>query len=684
MPTPNHPTAMTSLDHQARKELNETNDCTVIATVHVAQMHYSEAHRVCASVGRKPRKCCWWRRNAMQLPLFKPKSDWTPPSVSSLPSWKGARRVSVDLEGHDPDLQDLGPGARRNGFICGIGFAIEDGPAHYLPIRHSEDNLPLDQVLAYVRDQAREFEGDVVGANLSYDLDYLDVEGITFPKAKMRDVQIAAPLIYELHDSYSLQAIAERLGLSGKDETLLNEAAAMYGEPNAKKAMRVLPGRFVAPYAMQDVRLPLQILKLQEAELEKNSLGRIWNLECALLPVLVRMRSRGVRVSSDRLEEIEAWALVQEKQSLQEVHRLVGVSIPVGGVWQTKLVSLVLQKTGVQLERTPKGQVRTDAEFLERINHPATDALAWARKVNKLRTTFAASIRKHWVKGRIHCEFNQLAREGDDGLIRGARFGRMSCEHPNFQQQPARDEFSARWRSIYLPEEGMEWGSCDYSQQEPRMTTHYAVKAGCSRAQEAADRYRNDPLTDNHQMMADLTGLPRKQAKNIYLGLCYGMGGAKLANELGLPTKLIEVRERMIRVAGDEAQAILDKFNTEAPFVKELANKCADLARRRGYIITLLGRRCHFPKDAEGNYDWTHKALNRLIQGSSADQTKAAMVAVDAAGYYLQLQVHDELDGSVKNRAEAEGMAELMRQAAPLEVPSRVDVEVGPSWGEAK
>lgn len=622
----------------------------------------------------------------MQLPLFAPKSNWKPPQLNELPSWEGARRVAVDIETHDPTLKELGPGPRRNGYIVGISFAIEDGPAYYLPIRHVEDNLPVADTLAYLKEQASVFAGDIVGANLSYDLDFLQEEGICFNRALFRDIQIADPLIYELHDSYSLQNIALRYGFKGKDEELLKNAAQQY-EVGPKDGMAKIPGRFVADYAIQDVRLPLEILRKQEVLLEEKKLWPIFNLESKVLPVLVRMRARGVRVSEERLEGVEKWSIEEERKQLEVVKHHTGIDVALGGVWEAKALVPVLQHIGIKVGKTATGKPNIDADVLQNIDHPVAEALAWARKVNKLRTTFAKSVRNHMVKGRIHPVFNQLAREGDDGAgIKGARYGRLSCEHPNLQQQPARDEFAKRWRSIYLPDEGGLWAALDYSQQEPRMTTHYAVKAGCSKAQVAADKYINDPKTDNHQMMADLTGLPRKQAKNIYLGLCYGMGGAKLCDSLGLPTKIITHSKsgRMIRVAGDEAQAILDKFNMEAPFVRELSKKCSDLAAKRGYIVTVLGRRCHFPKDFEGNFDFTHKALNRLIQGSSADQTKAALVEADAQRFKLQLQVHDELDQTVADREEGEKMAKIMREVVPLEVPSRVDVEIGPSWGEAE
>src|SRR5690606_31533801 len=125
-----------------------------------------------------------------------------------------------------------------------------------------------------------------------------------------------------------------------------------------------------------------------------------------------------------------------------------------------------------------------------------------------------------------------------------------------------------------------------------------------------------------------------------------------------------------------EGQAIIDKFDKELPFVRLLAKLCEEKAAQRGYITTVLGRRCRFPQKQDGSYDWTHKALNRLIQGSSADQTKAAVVQLDAAGYEPQLLVHDEIDSTVVSREQAEKMAEIMRRCVPANVPFKVDVEV--------
>ena len=136
--------------------------------------------------------------------------------------------------------------------------------------------------------------------------------------------------------------------------------------------------------------------------------------------------------------------------------------------------------------------------------------------------------------------------------------------------------------------------------------------------------------------------------------------------------------------AGAEGQRILDTFDARAPFISRLARAAKKRVEARGYIVTGGGRRLHFTQRQDGTYDWTHKSLNRLIQGTSADQTKRAIVEIDRAGYWLMLQMHDETGNSVADRAEAELIGEIMRDAMPALVPFKVDVEVGPNWGEVE
>lgn len=634
--------------------------------------------------------------------------------MSCLPDWSSAKRVAIDVETKDIHIKTLGIGVRRGGYITGYSFAIEDGPKHYLPVRHAGgDNLDAIQVRRYLRAQAEKFKGDFVGANLAYDMDYMLSEGIDWKHVRYwRDVQVAAPLINELHDRFSLQHICERYGLPGKDEAVLREAARAYNV-DPKGGMWQLPARFVGQYAEADCEQPLLVSRKQEREIDDEGLWKIYNLESQVLPVLVRMRRRGVLIDQTKLEQIENWSLAQEAAALDQVRAATGVKINVGDVWKGDVLAPALEAIGIKLERTANGKPSIRKDVLADVNHPVADALARARKVNKLRTTFAASIRRYMTNGRIHCTFHQIAREDEDtGDQRGARYGRLSCVDPNMQQQPSRDEFAKEWRSIYIPEPDTLWASNDYSQQEPRWTTHFAAiakKGGLPGALEACAAYHADPLLDNHQFMADLTKLPRKFAKNIYLGLCYGEGGAKLARDCGLPTRwacalggwknreLFYFEDRndaiakrqdagegyVFETAGIEAQKIIDTFDERAPFIKQLADFAKDRANKNGFIITGGGRKLHFPQKVDGSFDWCHKALNRLIQGTSADQTKKALVALDQAGHFLQLQVHDEIDGSVKNPEEAAAIAEVMRNIMPAKLPFRVDTELGKSWGDS-
>lgn len=639
-----------------------------------------------------------------------PVSDWRPTPVSELPDWAGAKRVAIDVETRDDQLRKLGPGVRRDGYVVGYSFAIEDGPSHYVPFRHEagEDNLDEAQALAYLRAQAACFKGILVGANLSYDLDYLAELGIHFSPSWYRDIQIAEPLIDELQMSYSLENIAGRYGLPGKDETMLRQAADVFGI-DPKSEMWRLPGRYVGVYAERDTTLPLHLLRLQERRIADDEIQGIFDLESRLLPALLRMRRRGVAINFDQLDRVEQWAMVQEIQALKEIKAKTGIQVSPEDVWKADVVAPVLENIGVKVPLTPKTRKPSvKRDWLNTLDHEVARDLIAARVANKLRTTFVASMRRYETNGRIHCSFNQLRAtrdENSDDDERGTRYGRLSSSDPNLQQQPIRSEMiGPMWRKVFIPDEGALWACNDYSQQEPRWVCHFAELLNLPKGKQAAERYRTDPTTDNHTMMAEMihgekqwaewgdgsSNLSvtqkhhRSNAKTIYLGLIYGMGGGKLCRSLGYETEWIRSNKTggMVEVAGPEGRALLAQFDEGAPFLRKLSYKASDRAKQVGYIRTAGGRVCRFPRKQNGDVDWSYKALNRLIQGSSADQMKQAVVDADAAGFKIQLQVHDELDLSVESPQEAIELAGVMREAMSANVPFKVDVELGPSWGE--
>jgi DNA polymerase I-like protein with 3'-5' exonuclease and polymerase domains len=656
-----------------------------------------------------------------QPSLFPPPSEWKPPRLDDLPQdWNAVSRIGLDTETKDTDLKRLGCGVRRGGELMGISLCLDGQEPLYLPMRHlGGDNCPEgpEAVLRYVRDQAKRFRGDVVGAKISYDLDYLEEEGVVFPQARFRDVQVAEALIDELQLSYSLDSILKRRGLSLKDETLLREAAASFrgakGKLDPKRDLWMLPGRFVGPYAEADALRPLELLRSQEIDIERNGLQRIWDLETDVLPVLVKMRRRGVRVNMDKLDQVERYAQAEETKVWSEVLRLSGVHVRVGDAMKAAVLARVFQAVGVSYQMTSQGKPSITKEFLAHINHPVGDLIRRARKMSQLRSTFVNSIRQHVInhgdEWRVHCTFNQTVVQDDDDEVEGARPGRLSCVDPNLQQQPSPDrdpEIGGMWRDIYEPDRGALWGTLDYSQQEPRLAVHTAVISGPERigklahdsALLMAQRYWDDRSADAHTLFTqtvygeDVVNEPkdvfkkkRNYCKQIFLGIAYGMGGAKLCRQLGLPLewKYLDWAKEERECAGAEGQAILDLVDQRAPYLKTTARAVESVAKQRGYVITILGRHCHFPK-SNGKYDWTYKAFNRAIQGGAADQTKRAMVELDRAGAYLQLQIHDEFDESIESQAVGEAHAKIMEDCVPLKVPSKVDLEIGPSWGRAK
>lgn len=685
----------------------------------------------------------------MQGVLFPPVSTWRPPSMSDLPSWGLADCIGYDVETKDPRLKEkpsVGPGVyRRDGHVVGYGVAIEGGPSMYLPIRHEGgDNLPEAGVLAYMQDQSRIFKGQAILANGMYDVDWSENDGIVFDQsATLRDIQIADPLIYELHQDFDLDAILERYDEPLKNEELLREAMITYSLAGKKRSdfksqLYKCPGRYVGPYCEYDAAAPIKVWRKMEPTLTANNLWDIMNLETKVMRVLLKMRKRGVLVDQVQLTKLEEWSRREEAKAIAEIKRLTGVQLALGQVWAKEPLLPIFASLGITLKKMklkkggkPEYQV-DQALFSEHLkDQPAIKALAWARKVNKIRTTFAHSVRRSLCPdGRIHCSFKQIAMKDESGEQKGARWGRMSCVAPNLQQQPSRDpewaeeEYTQEWRAIYIPEHGSEWGCLDFSQQEPRWTTHFAASVNVAPgsalarrlrwygqlqgAADACQAYWDDPNLDNHDFMAKLTGLKRKFAKNIYLGLCYGEGGAKLCTDLGLPTAWCvlfqETREKKIftsledameavdqydgtarywETAGPEGQKIIDTFDQRAPFIRKLAEVCKARVEMTGQIRTAGGRVLHFPRKKDGSFDWTHKALNRLIQGTSADQMKMGMVAVDREmpDFFLQLQVHDELDASGTRQQFKQAAAILRECMGKTKVPFRVDVEAGPNWG---
>jgi len=614
------------------------------------------------------------------MPMFTPDTSWAPPEV--LPDLSSAKEIAVDLETRDPDLILKGPGwATNTGEVVGVSIAT-DGWSGYLPFGHQGGgNLEKEFVISWVKKQLSG-SSDKIFHNAMYDVGWLRRLGITV-NGTIHDTMIAAPLVNENRNRYSLDSLGSEYCGERKDETLLREAAHSFGvDPKAE--MWKLPANYVGFYAEQDAVLTLKLWKVLKDLLDKEEVSQIYELERSLLPLLLEMRWKGVRVDENAAEKQSVYLKSQEQKLLSQIKKDYGVPVE---VWNAKSISKAFDKAGLTYPRTPKTNVPSfTAQWLESHSHILPQSIVKARRYNKMRTTFIDKmIFEHSHNGRIHGQMHPL--RSDDG---GTVTGRFSYSTPNLQQVPARDpELGPLIRGLFIPEEGCLWGAFDYSQQEPRLTVHYASLTKQPGAQNAVEQYR-DENADFHQIVADMANIPRKQAKDINLALSYGMGKKKLIS--------------MLNISDTEAEDLISKYHQRVPFVKALADSCMRNASNRGFITTLLGRKCRFnlfePRNTrtvplayeEAAEKWgeenivrsfTYKALNRLIQGSAADMTKKAMVNLYEAGYIPHIQVHDELDISVETKKQAKEIKEIMENCVQLEVPNVVDAELGKTWGEA-
>ena len=616
----------------------------------------------------------------LQSPMFAPESDWSIPSV--FPQFSDTETIAVDLETYDPHLMTCGPGwATGRGHIVGIGIATDNWKG-YFPIRHDGGgNLDEDVVLRWLKNTLASEKRDVIFHNALYDVGWLRREGVHVG-GKILDTIVAAPLVNENRYSYSLDNLGEFYCNEKKDESLLQNAALSFGV-NPKSEMYKLPSKFVGPYGEQDAALTLKLWKKLKVEIKEQSLEKILDMECRLIPLLLEMRWRGVRIDEEKADTVSKKLSIEEQKIQVEIKRKYGAEV---NLWANASLEGIFEKNKIWFPRTAKGMASFQKDWLEGQEHELPQLIVRARKLNKARTTFIDKmIKDHCFNGRIHAEAH--AMRNDRG---GTVSGRFSYSNPNLQQVPARDpEIGSLIRSLFIPEEGCQWGVFDYSQQEPRLTVHYADRMNLAGAKDAVSLYTNENA-DFHQIVADMANIPRKQAKTINLGLSYGMGKEKLIKELGI--------EEL------EAQALFQQYHAKVPFIRALQDQCARVAMERGYIRTFAGRRCRFnlwedryertlplPYDeAIEKYgdnlkrSYTYKALNRLIQGSAADMTKLAMLGLWEEGIVPHLQVHDEVDISIENTEQANTVARIMENCVELAVPLLVDKELGSSWGETK
>ncbi len=635
-----------------------------------------------------------------QLPLITPGSAWTTPT--ELPDLRNAGMIAIDTEGRDDSI-GAGRGSGwpyHSGHICGIAVAW-DGGRLYLPTRHPDsDNLPIDNVKRWLKDHFMTSNLRVVMHHANHDVGWLKAEwGLETP-LRLDDTEGMAAMVDENRLKYNLDSLCEWRGIAGKDETLLNETAAAYGV-DPKGGMWRLPARYVGQYAEQDAAATLALAKSLDPVLDEEGTRQAYELEMDLVPMVREMRSRGIRVDLDAAEKARATLLRMRDEIFVDIGSRLGMRVGMNEIGKNRWLERVFSNLKINFPRTaptknfPTGQPSFKAGplgWMDSHEHWLPQMIVKADKYNNAAEKFVKNfILDYAHKGRLHASINQY--RGEEG---GARTSRFSYSDPALQQMPSRDKIiTPLIRGCFIPEPGESWLKCDCSQQEYRLIVHFASLIGLPKADEAVARYRDDPDTDFHQDIQNWGTLDRDGAKATNFAKAYRAGVPRFAS--------------LIKKSEEEAQGFYDRYDDERPYVRGLAEYCQRLAERCGYLTLIDGARLHFDRwekawngghgyDAPRSLEAARKAwpgerlrrafcyhaINSLVQGSGARQSKLSMRACWREGIVPLLQVHDDLNRSVADEREGIRMAECMRDAVKLSVPMKIDMKFGKSWADAK
>ena len=516
---------------------------------------------------------------------------------------KGIDTVALDIETYDPNLKTKGLGAiRGDGFITGVAVATGKDTV-YFPLHHS-DHIKSDSEKKNFWDQMNKkiLQNENITKvfhNAIYDVCWMRAETGKMLKGRIVDTMVAASVINENRFKYSLDALSKDILKDEKYKYDLQEKTFQWSggmQKDPMSNMHKLPSHVVKEYAKQDVNLTFRLWKIFDKQLDKvlhikkdgeqKSCRKIFELETRLFPCLVDMKFKGVRIDTQKLESFGKKLKCRRDNLLNIIKKHTKVDVQ---LWAANSVKDLLNNQKItNYEKTPKsGMPKLPKDYLKTHANRFLRMLSKAREADKAVNTFIEGLKGYIHNGRIHADINQI--RSDAG---GTVTGRFSMSNPNLQQIPAKGYYGKKMRELFLPEEGHEWGSFDYSQQEPRIVVHYAIKHGLSETQELADKFNSDEA-DFHQIVADMANIPRKQAKSINLGLFYGMGKGKLQAELNLDKT--------------QAKKLFDTYHDKVPFVKELSDNLMGFAKKHRLVFTLEDRFCRFDTYENVNKKWNNK-----------------------------------------------------------------------------
>ena len=466
----------------------------------------------------------------------------------------------------------------------------------------------------------------------------------------------------EIYLKYETIRIEELIGPRGKGQ----------------KNMRDLSPASVYKYACEDADVTLKLKNLLEAELVKADAKALFEeIEMPLVPVLAYMERNGVRIDTEALKETSRHFTARMNQIEEEVHRLAGMDFNIASPKQVGEVLFDRLKIVEKAKKTKTGQYVTSEEVLESLRgkHEIVGKILEHRGLKKLLGTYIDALPQliNPQTGHIHTSFNQTV----------TATGRLSSSNPNLQNIPIRNEDGKEIRKAFIPDEGCEFFSADYSQIELRIMAHLSGDPHMIEAfQKGQDIHAATAAKIYKESLEEVTREQRSKAKTANFGIIYGISVFGLAERLNVDRR--------------EAKALIDGYFENYPHVKEYMDESIRVARERGYIETIFKRRRYLPDISSHNAVVRgyaeRNAINAPIQGSAADIIKVAMIRIyrrfreEGLQSKMILQVHDELNFSVvpSERGKVEQIViEEMEGAYKMKAPLRADCGWGKNWLEA-
>ena len=567
----------------------------------------------------------------------------------------------------DTETTDIEP---MNAELVGMSFSYAENQAFYVPVPADRE-----EALKIVNEFKEVFENEQtlkVGQNIKYDILVLSNYGVEV-KGPMFDTMIAHYVLQpelrhnmdylaEIYLNYRTIPIEDLIGAKGKNQG----------------NMRNLSPEAIYRYACEDADVTLKLKNILEKELETQGASKLFHeIEMPLVPVLAYMERNGVRINTDALKESSLHFTERMNQIEEEIYKLAGMKFNVSSPKQVGEVLFDKLQIVKKAKKTKKGQYVTSEEVLEglRAGNPIVGKILDYRGLKKLLSTYidALPLLINPKTGRIHTSFNQTV----------TATGRLSSSNPNLQNIPIRNEDGKEIRKAFVPEEGCEFFSADYSQIELRIMAHLSGDKNMIEAFREGDDIHAATAAKVYKIgIEEVTREQRSKAKTANFGIIYGISVFGLAERMNVPRS--------------EAKELIDGYFQTYPQIKEYMDKSIEIARANGYIETIFGRKRFLPDINSHNAIVRgyaeRNAINAPIQGSAADIIKVAMARIyqrfqmENLRSTMILQVHDELNFSVypeeKDKVQSI-VIEEMEKAYTMLVPLRADCGWGNNWLEA-